>query len=91
MIYDNKLLLIFIYVFITRDSLSNEAQYEAVSVIEYKGNVTSTGYSVGHYICDVKDRSSGKWFRTNDNDDPIQIQEEDVSKSAYVVLYKRLG
>ena len=86
-----KIIANFNWIFVTRDSLSNEAQYEAVSVIEYKGNVTSTGYSVGHYICDVKDRSSGKWFRTNDNDDPIQIQEEDVSKSAYVVLYKRLG
>ena len=86
-----KIITNFDLIFVTRDSLSNEAQYEAVSVIEYKGNVTSTGYSVGHYICDVKDRSSGKWFRTNDNDDPIQIQEEDVSKSAYVVLYKRLG
>ena len=86
-----KIITNFDLIFVTRDSLSNEVQYEAVSVIEYKGNVTSTGYSVGHYICDVKDRSSGKWFRTNDNDDPIQIQEEDVSKSAYVVLYKRLA
>ena len=85
-----KIITNFNLTFVTRDSLSNEAQYEAVSVIEYKGNVTSTGYSVGHYICDVKDRSSGKWFRTNDNDDPIPIEDEDVSKSAYVVLYKRL-
>ena len=86
-----KIITNFDLIFVTRDSLSNEAQYEAVSVIEYKGNVTSTGYSVGHYICDVKDRSSGKWFRTNDNNDPIPIREEDVSKSAYVVLYKRLA
>ena len=71
--------------------MSNEDQYEAVSVIEYKGNLTRTGNSVGHYICDIKDRSSGKWFRTNDNDNPTPIQEEDVSKSAYVVLYKRLA
>ena len=71
--------------------MSNEDQYEAVSVIEYKGNLTRTGNSVGHYICDIKDRASGKWFRTNDNDNPTPIQEEDVSKSAYVVLYKRLA
>ena len=86
-----KIITNFDLIFVTRDSLSNEAQYEAVSVIEYKGNVTSTDYSVGHYICVVKDRSSGKWFRTNDNNDPIPIREEDVSKSAYVVLYKRLA
>ena len=58
-------------------------------MIEYRGSLTSTGDSVGHYICDIKEKSSGKWFRTNDNNNPIPIEEENVSKSAYVVLYKK--
>ena len=61
-----------------------------MSVIEYKGNLRSTGESDGHYICDIKDKSSGKWFRTNDNSDPIQIELEDVSKFGYVILYKKV-
>ena len=73
-----------------RDALGNESQYEVVSVIEFKGSLTATGQSEGHYICDVKERSNGQWFRTNDNDDPISIEAEDVSKSAYVILYKRV-
>ena len=58
-------------------------------MIEYRGTLTSTGDSEGHYICDIKEKSSGKWFRTNDNTNPISIEEENVSKSAYVVLYKK--
>ena len=73
-----------------RDALGNESQYEVVSVIEFKGSLTATGQSEGHYICDVKERLNGQWFRTSDNDDPISIEAEDVSKSAYVILYKRV-
>ena len=70
--------------------LNNVSQYEAVSIIEYQGSVRATGESDGHYICDIKDKTEGTWFRTNDNKDPIPIKLEDVSKCAYVVLYKQV-
>ena len=79
-----------IYFFNCRDALGNESLYEVVSVIEFQGSLTALGQSEGHYICDVKERSNGQWFRTNDNDNPISIEAKDVSKSAYVVLYKRI-
>ena len=59
-------------------------------MIEYKGRLDRTGASQGHYICDVKDKKSKLWFRTNDNSDPVQLEISDVSKSGYVVLYKRV-
>ena len=70
--------------------MGNTDAYEVVAVIEYKGNVSSTGDSDGHYICDIKDKVSGMWFRTNDNNDPVQIELASVSASAYIVLYKKL-
>jgi ubiquitin C-terminal hydrolase len=70
--------------------LNNVRQYEAVSIIEYQGSVNTRGESDGHYICDVKEKSEGTWFRTNDNQDPILIKTEDVSKCAYVILYKQV-
>ena len=70
--------------------MGHESEYEVVSIIEYKGSLRSTGESEGHYICDIKDKSSGKWFRTNDNNNPIQIEPEDVSNFAYVILYKKV-
>ena len=66
------------------------SQYEAVSIIEYQGSVQTTGESDGHYICDIKDKSEGTWFRTNDNKDPLPIEPENVSKCAYVILYKQV-
>ena len=46
--------------------------------------------SRGHYICDVKDKLSNCWFRTNDNCDPVPINVDDVSKYGYVILLKKV-
>ena len=73
-----------------RDDEGSENFYQAISVIEFKGIITSRGESQGHYICDVKDVSTNMWYRTDDNVDPIQLQEINVSKQGYVILYKRM-
>ena len=63
--------------------------YQPISILEYQGTMNSRGDSQGHYICDVKDVNSNKWFRTNDNREPLPIQESDVSKLGYIILFKR--
>ena len=40
--------------------------------------------------CDVKDKNSGLWFRTNDNATPVEIECTEVSNLPYVVLYQKL-
>ena len=50
-----------------------------------------TGESNGHYICDIKEKSTGLWFKTNDNLEPRQIGIENVTKNAYVILYRKLN
>ena len=67
----------------------HEANYQAISIIEFEGSINASGQSHGHYICDVEDQSSKSWYRTNDNYHPIPICLEDVSKQAYVILLKR--
>ena len=59
-------------------------------MIEYKGRLTSTGESQGHYFCDVRDKKRNVWFRTNDNSDPVKISVADVSKNGYAVLFQRI-
>merc|ERR1712179_504024 len=71
-----------------RDEGGFQAFYEPISVIEFMGNVTRTGQSNGHYICDIKEIETKAWFRTNDDRDPTEIPVSAVSKLAYVVLYK---
>ena len=74
-----------------RDSAGQEAKYESIAVLEYKGRVDLSGESRGHYICDVRHNENKQlWFRTNDSCDPIQIEEKDVSKYGYAILFKRL-
>ena len=72
-----------------RDKADHVTKYEPVSIIEYRGRLNVAGESGGHYICDLKDKKSGMWYRTNDNNDPIQIDDINISKSAYVVLYRK--
>ena len=74
----------------SRDAGVYDAWYAATAVIEFKGSLSRTGESQGHYICDLKDKMTNMWFRTNDNCDPIPIRTEDVSQYEYVVLYKRI-
>ena len=76
-------------IIICRDSKNSACFYEAISVVEFSGTLQSSGESQGHYICDIKDKSSKSWYRTNDNSRPFQIRLQDVSKYGYVVLYKR--
>ena len=64
--------------------------YEAVAVIEFQGTLSRAGVSQGHYICDIKDKETKLWFRTNDNNDPVQISTTQVSKKANAVLFKRM-
>ena len=72
-----------------RDKADHVTKYEPVSIIEYRGRLNVACEAGGHYICDLKDKKSGMWYRTNDNNDPIQIYDINISKSAYVVLYRK--
>ena len=73
-----------------RDTNNHGSQFEAVAIVEYQGNVRKTGDSAGHYICDIKDRASKQWYRTNDNRTPIPIDVGEVSRFAYVIMYRKI-
>ena len=73
-----------------RDQSSSVSSYEPIAVIEHQGQMTSQGEGQGHFICDVKQRNTETWYKTNDNQDPISIPIQSVTKNAIVVLYKQL-
>ena len=74
---------------VNRNTLNGMDQFEAIGVVEYRGIISSTGESQGHYTCDIKYPHSQMWYRTNDSSIPILIQPKNVSKYPYVVLYKK--
>ena len=65
------------------------ARYKAIAVIEFRGSLTRTGESVGHYLCDVQ--VDNKWFRTNDDCPPIEISSSEVTENGYAFLYQRIN
>ena len=73
-----------------RDALGQDNWYEPISIIEHKGIITRDGISAGHYICDVKEKKSKYWYRTDDSKYPVRITLDDVSTKAYAVLYRRI-
>ena len=66
------------------------AEYEPIALIEHQGLMLNEGETRGHYICDLKDEKSQRWFRTNDNLKPLEISSDNVTKKPVVVLYKKM-
>ena len=58
-------------------------------MIEHAGSLDKMGNSEGHYICDVKDKLSSLWHRTNDSKIPEILDVQDVTENGYVILFKR--
>ena len=87
---NNKFCEINLMIFDNRDAGGSVSGYEAIAIIEYQGTLSRAGVFQGHYICDIKDKETKLWYRTNDNRDPIQISISQVSKKAYAVLFKRM-
>ena len=78
----------YLYIF-CRDATGSQVWFEPIAVSEFRGTLRPDGTSEGHYLCDVKETSSNQWFRTNDSSLPVPIRTSELSKFAYVVLYKR--
>ena len=72
-----------------RDANGSDAWYDPIGVIEHTGKLSESGLSGGHYVCDVMEKCSKQWFRTNDDCDPVHIDCTEVSKKAYAILLKR--
>ena len=80
-------ILYFIQLQFHRDNDGNEAQYQTRAVIEYRGSLSKTAVSFGHYVCDVEE--NGTWYRTNDDREPEMIESFEVSKMGYAFLFQR--
>ena len=72
-----------------RDYQGEEGIYEATAIVKHEGGMTADGEAQGHYICDVKSKVSEKWFRTNDNQIPVPIFQQNVTKSGIVILFQK--
>jgi hypothetical protein len=73
-----------------RDRSGNYSSFEPIAIVEHQGHLYQDGETQGHYICDLEDEETLKWFRTNDNQIPIPIELESITKNPVVILYKKI-
>ena len=70
------------------DANGTSAKYLPISIIHHRGNVIGKS-TEGHFLADVKNNNTNTWFRTSDNDTPVDITEKGLTKMGYIFLYKK--
>ena len=70
------------------DANGRSAQFVPISIIHHIGNVIGNT-THGHYLADVKNKVTNRWFRTSDNAPPEDITEIGLTKMGYIFLYKK--
>ena len=74
----------------SRDWSGIYANFEPIALVEHQGHLSQDGGTQGHYICDLEDKETLQWFRTNDNQNPVQIELKSVTQKPVVILYKKI-
>ena len=70
------------------DANGTSAKYLPISIIHHRGNVIGKS-TEGHFLADVKNNNTNTWFRTSDNDTPVDITKKGLTKMGYIFLYKK--
>ena len=70
-----------------KDADDESHRFQPIAVIYHIGHVMSND-TRGHYMADVCDAKTGKWFRTSDDDLPREISS--VSGNGYIFLLKKV-
>ena len=72
-----------------KDVTGKRGEFTPVAIIHHTGQVTANT-TRGHYQADVLQEATNTWFRTSDDDLPVQIGKKYLSEKGYIYLYKKL-
>ena len=72
------------------DFSGHSEEFSPIAIIHHTGEV-SANTTRGHYRADVMQESTKKWFRTSDDDMPVEIEKEHISDRGYIYLYKKMN
>ena len=70
------------------DASGHSAVFSPIAVIHHAGEVIQNT-TRGHYQADVLQKQTNKWYRTSDEEAPVEIEERDLTQKGYIFLYKR--
>ena len=60
-----------------------------LSIIHHSGSIIEQTIR-GHYQTDVRNKETGTWFRTSDNDKPKKLNSNGLTKKGYIYLFKKI-
>ena len=60
-----------------------------IAIIHHSGSIIGQT-TRGHYQADVRNKETGCWFRTSDNDPPKKLNANGLTKKGYIYLYKKI-
>ena len=60
-----------------------------LAIIHHSGSIINQT-TRGHYQTDVRNKETGTWFRTSDNDEPKKLTSTSITKVGYIFLYKKI-
>ena len=61
-----------------------------LAIIHHSGSVIEQT-TRGHYQADVRNKETGSWFRTSDNDQPKKLNASGLTRKGYIFLYKKIS
>ena len=70
------------------DMSGQAQQFSPIAVIHHTGEVIENT-TRGHYLADVLQGQDNKWFRTSDDEPPVEINSCDLTDRGYIFLYKK--
>ena len=61
-----------------------------LTIIHHSGSIIEQT-TRGHYQADVRNKETGSWFRTSDNDQPKKLNASGLTRKGYIFLYKKIS
>ena len=71
------------------DSNNHPRNYFPISIIHHRGGIQSGRNISQHYMCDVFCQRDQMWYHTSDSSEPRQLRKDEVSKTGYIILFRR--
>ena len=73
------------------DSQNSVRKYSPICIIYHQGGIEERRGTVRHYMCDIKNKMDGCWYKTSDASQPRKLKTEEVSKNGNLILFKRIS
>ena len=71
------------------DADKKVGKFLPLAIIHHSGSIVEQT-TRGHFQTDVRNKETGSWFRTSDNDPPKKLNSSGLTKKGYIFLFKKV-